>query len=187
MKRIITYSKSILNLNPELAKQWHPIKNDDLLPSEVTPGSNKKVWWKCEKAHEWKAIINNRNAGRDCPCCSGRTACSDNNLAALNPDLAKQWHPIKNDDLLPSGVTPGSNKKAWWICHKGHEWPAKIADRNKGSDCPYCAGKIFCIDNSLSVINPELAKQWHPMKNDNLLPSGVTKGSQKLLRTQGMQ
>ncbi len=34
-----------------------------------------------------------------------------NDLAATFPELAAQWHPDKNGDLLPSMVTAGSNKK----------------------------------------------------------------------------
>ena len=30
---------------PDLAKQWHPTKNGDLKPMDVTYGSKKKVWW----------------------------------------------------------------------------------------------------------------------------------------------
>jgi hypothetical protein len=56
--------------NPELAKQWHPKKNGKLTPYDVTPGSGKKVWWKCEQGHTWKAIVNSRNKGRGCPDCS---------------------------------------------------------------------------------------------------------------------
>jgi hypothetical protein len=39
-----------------LAKQWHPTKNNELTPFDVSKGSDKKVWWKCEKGkdHEWK-------------------------------------------------------------------------------------------------------------------------------------
>ena len=29
----------------------------------VTEGSAKKVWWKCEKGHEWQATISNRSKG----------------------------------------------------------------------------------------------------------------------------
>jgi len=25
----------------------------------VTPGSNKKVWWTCDKDHEWEATVRN--------------------------------------------------------------------------------------------------------------------------------
>ena len=32
-------------INPELAEQWHPTKNGNLTPSQVTYGSKRKVWW----------------------------------------------------------------------------------------------------------------------------------------------
>ena len=31
---------------PHLVKEWHPTKNGDLTPKDVTYGSNKKVWWR---------------------------------------------------------------------------------------------------------------------------------------------
>ena len=37
--------KSLAETHPEVARQWHPKKNDDLTPSDVTPGSKKKVCW----------------------------------------------------------------------------------------------------------------------------------------------
>ena len=41
----------------EVAAQWHPIRNQDLTPSQVTAGTSKKYWWKCDKGpdHEWPA------------------------------------------------------------------------------------------------------------------------------------
>jgi hypothetical protein len=41
---------------PNLANEWHPTKNGELSPYDVTNGSNKKVWWKCAKGndHEWE-------------------------------------------------------------------------------------------------------------------------------------
>ena len=63
------------------------------------------------------------------------------NLEALNPDLAKQRHPTKNGNLKPKDVTPGTQKKVWWTCKKGHEWRAKIYSRNGGNGCPYCSGR----------------------------------------------
>ncbi|WP_306822131.1 zinc-ribbon domain-containing protein [Mesobacillus foraminis] len=49
--------KTLLEFNAELSQQWHPDKNGSLTPSDVTPGSGKKVWWVCKKAHEWEASI----------------------------------------------------------------------------------------------------------------------------------
>ena len=35
---------SLLETHPELAKQWHPIKNGELSPKDFVSGSGKKVW-----------------------------------------------------------------------------------------------------------------------------------------------
>jgi len=166
-------------LDPKLAKQWHPTRNGGLTPIDVTLGTNKKVWWQCEKGHEWEEAISNRTRGFGCPYCSGRRVCHDNCLQKLNPTLSKQWHPTKNGDLTPSNVTMGSPKKVWWQCKRGHEWEAIIYDRVIGHGCPYCSGQRVCDDNSLQTLNPELAKQWHPIRNIGLTPSDVTTGSGK--------
>ena len=173
------FEQSLGDLNPELSKQWHPTKNGKLTPFNVTYGSNKKVWWICEKGHIWKATIADRNNGKNCPYCSGRFATKENNLGTINPELSKQWHPTKNGKLTPFDVTPNSNKKAWWICQKGHEWEAGIAHRNNGSNCPFCCNQKVCIDNCLATKNPELSKQWHPTKNGNLTPFDICPNSNK--------
>jgi hypothetical protein len=166
---------------PELSRQWHPTKNGNLTPGKVTPGSNKKVWWRCEKGHEWQAAINARSRARGtgCPYCAGQRAGHDNNLRVLNPELSKQWHPTKNGNLKPEHVVPGTTKKAWWKCKKGHEWEARIRARDKGNGCPYCSGRIASASYNLEIVNPGLCKEWHPDKNENLTPDKVTPGSRK--------
>ena len=58
-----------------------------------------------------------------------------------NPTLMAEWNWEKNNELDPKTLTCGSHAKVWWKCEKGHEWQARIADRNKGSGCPYCSGR----------------------------------------------
>jgi hypothetical protein len=54
----------------EVGKDWHPTKNKNLTAKDVTPLSNKKVWWRCSKGHEWGARIASRTEGRTgCPHC----------------------------------------------------------------------------------------------------------------------
>ena len=55
---------------PLLAQEWHPTKNGDLTPSMISPYSMKKVWWRCERGHEWQASVSNRFQGRKCAQCS---------------------------------------------------------------------------------------------------------------------
>ena len=104
-----------------------------------TGGSEKKVWWKCSKGHEWKATIVNRNKGRNCPYCSNRKVLKGyNDLQTVNLKLANEWNYEKNNGLTPFDVLPNSDKKVWWKCEKGHEWQARIADRNNGRGCLEC-------------------------------------------------
>lgn len=130
--------KYVIHEHPELIKQWHPIKNDVQLKT-LTTGSSVKVWWICEKGHEWKAQIKHRCKGTGCPFCTGKKVSTDNCLAKMNPELANQWHPTKNKGLTALEVTIGTNKKVWWMCENGHEWEARINYRNyAGRGCPYC-------------------------------------------------
>ena len=130
---------SLLAVNPELCKEWNYDKNKTT-PDMYSPNSNVKVWWVCRCGHEWRASIDERNKGRKCPYCTNRLVLSGfNDLVTKRPDLMKEWHPTKNDNLDPTKVLPGSGKKAWWICKEGHEWQAEISSRNKGACCPRCA------------------------------------------------
>ncbi|MBR2634795.1 MAG: hypothetical protein IKD31_04370 [Clostridia bacterium] len=126
--------------NELLLSEWNYQKNHDLLPQNFTPSSNKKVWWKCSECeYEWQAQICLRQVGRGCPCCSNRVVVKGkNDLATTNPELAKEWHPTKNDPLTPCDVTRGSGKKVWWKCPLGHEYKASVLHRGHGTNCPIC-------------------------------------------------
>jgi hypothetical protein len=173
----LTKDYNLMATNPKLAKEWHPTKNGDLTPFDVTQSSNKKAWWICGKGHEWEAQIYSRTNKTGCPYCVGKAACDDNCLQTLNPELSKEWHPTRNGSITPRDVTSKSGKKAWWVCDKGHEWEASISSRGNGTGCPCCCGKKVCDDNCLKTVNPQLSEEWHPTKNGRLTPKDVTPGS----------
>lgn len=168
---------NLLQANPLLAAEWHPTKNGDLLPSQVTAGSNKLVWWLGQCGHEWEATINNRKKGRGCPVCANKKILVGfNDLATVHPELASEWHPTKNGDLLPSQVTFGSHKRVWWLGGCGHEWEAPVCRRAFAqTGCPYCHGcRVLQGSNYLITVHPALAAELHPTKNGDLSPSDVT-------------
>ena len=147
---------SLAKIRPDIAAEWHPTKNKGLTPEQIAPQSSKKVWWQCKKnpKHVWKIGVNNRFKANHCPYCSGQRVTKQKSLQMLKPKLAKEWHPSKNDDLSPEHVRPGSNKKVWWMCDKGHEWEAQIVNRSKvkGTSCPFCSGKRASAENNLQIL-----------------------------------
>lgn len=62
-------SNSILLSHPTLCLQYHPTRNEYNL-NEVRPKSHKKVWWVCNRGHEWQALFSSRtHLGTGCPFC----------------------------------------------------------------------------------------------------------------------
>lgn len=158
-------SNCLATKNSELSQEWHPTKNESLTPYDVTCNSGKKVWWICDKGHEWETTVANRNKGKGCPFCAGQKVCLDNCLANTNLRLTQEWHPIKNGTLTPYCITGGSNKYIWWKCENGHEWRDTLNHRSSGRNCPYCEGRFPTDENNLFVVNPTLCEEWNYIKN----------------------
>ena len=146
-RKVLAGFNDLTTVNPELASEWHPTKNGDLKPTQLTVSSHKKVWWICKRGHEWQATVNdrtNKSRPHGCPICAGQKVLAGfNDLATVNPELALEWHPTKNGNLKPSDVTVSSGRKVWWMCKHGHEWEAVIYNRTRKyhpCGCPICSG-----------------------------------------------
>ena len=71
-KRVCPGENDLASLFPKFAVQWHREKNGALRPEQVTPNSNRRVWWRCSLGHEWQAVVAARTSnGSGCPyrCC----------------------------------------------------------------------------------------------------------------------
>lgn len=168
--------------SPVLAAQWDTVKNGNLTPSDVLAGSERYVWWKCDKGHSWRASVLSRSRGTGCPACTGKVVMpGENDLETLFPAIAAQWDTERNGSLRPDQVTSFSNRRVWWRCTLGHEWQAVVAARVvENSGCPYCAGRrVLAGFNDLATLHPKIAVQWDAALNGNLTPEMVTPGSHK--------
>ena len=169
--------KKYISEIPELMKEWDWEANANLDPHKLTIGSGQKACWICPKGHKWRTEIRSRASSNiNCPYCHGRKVLAGfNDLATTHPQIAKEWNYKKNEELLPSQVKAGSNKKVWWKCSKGHEWFTKIGLRTYlKRKCPYCHHHTVMTGfNALATTNPELAKEWNYEKNAPLLPTQV--------------
>ncbi len=169
-------------LYPELAKEWHPTKNGDLKPNQVTSKSDGvDVWWQCLKntKHEWKSSVWNRHKN-GCPYCSGRKPDDDRNLFICFPEIMNEWDYDKNK-RHPSKYTPHSSQKVWWNCLVcNHEWKTAISHRtNRNTGCPACSGQVANEQNCFATKNPSLISEWDAYKNGDLTPYNLTYGSNK--------
>lgn len=165
--------------NVSLQKQWHTARNT-MLPEELVMRSRTKVWWRCEKGHEWQAAVDSRvYTGRGCPYCANQVVLpGENDIVALAPHMAMLWHPTRNGDLKPTEVMPGSNRKIWWLCEKGHEWQASAYSIKAGCGCPYCFGRYAISgETDLATTHPHILKFWS--HRNKLPPTEVTAGSHK--------
>ena len=168
--------------NVKLMSEWDWGKNNELgyVPEKISMGSHTKVWWKCEKGHEWQAIVKDRTIGTGCPYCSGnKILVGYNDFASCYPEVAKSWDYLKNGNIKPSSIGCGSDKKYWWKCEKGHEWQASPQNR-KTTGCPICDGKKVLIGyNDWATQFPKVAKEWNYEKNKAITPTMVTSGSNR--------
>lgn len=169
----------VLATHPQLATEWYP--NNEISPTEVTAGSNKKVKWQCTFGHIWCATILSRKQGNNCPYCSQRIVDSSNCIFSTHPKLASEWHPTKNEHINPNQISAGSGIKIWWKCPvaEDHEWQATPNKRSRGTGCPCCSGKKIVKSNCLLTLFPDISNEWHPTRNGATSPLNISPGSQQ--------
>jgi Probable Zinc-ribbon domain len=176
---------NLITAFPAIAAQWHPTRNNGVSPRDIRPKSNKRYWWKCPVAadHEWEDAVDARTqtGGLGCPFCSGHRTAPQDSIAVQWPELAAQWDWDANGDLTPDQVRPGSSLPVRWTCAEGedHRWRIAPSVRLAGNGCPYCAGQLPSASYNLAVCAPEVAAEWHPIRNGNLTPYDVTPGSKR--------
>ena len=130
------------HLHPELIKLYS--KNNKISIFEIHSNSKIKRLWICEKYgydHEYEMTPNNTILGQKCPYCAGKKVLVGfNDLATTHPEIAKEWHPTKNEDLKPTNFTRGSHQKMWWFCIKcNNSWYVSINNRtSNNTKCPHC-------------------------------------------------
>lgn len=128
---ILTQKGSLAENNPNLIKEWHPTKNTSITPTEVTSGSDKKVWWLCSKGHEWQATISSRVNGNGCPECAKELSTSFPEQAILyylskvtEAENRKKVFGYEIDIYLPE-LSAGVEYNSWYYHHNRKEFDNK--------------------------------------------------------------
>ena len=179
-KKVLKGFNDLYTTHPRIAVEWDYDKND-ILPTQITYGSGKKVWWICSRNHSWEESPNRRTSrNSECVYCSGKKVTPGlNDLATIHPEVLDYWDFDKNDIDIHQ-TSPATSKKVWWICDHGHSFFSSIHYKtNHIAYCPYCSNKkILQGFNDLTTTHPEMASEWDYDKND-ILPTQITYGSTK--------
>lgn len=104
----------------------------------------------------------------NCPVCEHRSVLRGfSDMATTHPWMAREFHPTRNSPHTPHTVFAGSSDKFSWVRSKGHDFDATASNRSAArSGCPVCLGRV--IDpryNTLTVLKPAIASEWHPTFN----------------------
>lgn len=174
-KTIVAGVNDLKTLRPDIATEWDYENNGNDGPDTFSVGSAKKVYWVCMNGHSYKAKISNRTSVNHtgCPYCYGRKAIiGETDLATMRPDLAAEWDYEKNKGMTPAEFSPGSNKRAYWLCSKGHSFVAMINTRTgKNTGCPFCANqKPIKGENDLKTLRPDISDEWDYNNNKGRSP-----------------
>jgi len=177
----VTDNNRLSIIYPQLVSEWSD--KNPFPPSHYGKSSAKKVWWVCQKGHEWLTAIYARTSLKHgCPECQRerrQTAPLEKSLAILNPDLASEWDYDKNH-IVPSAIYSNSIISVWWVCKNGHQWKCPVVRRTTAhQSCPYCSFRKASPDNCLSTMQPWMASEWDYDKNGSLLPTDVTQCHKK--------
>lgn len=160
--------RSVGYLKPSLLEEWHP--DNKLSPYETPANYNEKVKWRCKAcSHEWLTSVANRFRGSGCPGCSGAAVTHKTSVAAICPEIAKEWDYIANSKT-PNDYTIGSTEEVQWICENGHRYKESIYDRTtRNRGCPTC--------KTIAYLCPHLLDEWSP--ENTLSPHEEFAGSGK--------
>jgi hypothetical protein len=134
---------SLQKTHPLLAEEWDKEKNL-ISPNDVTFGSHKKIWWKCEKEHSWLVSVNSRTNNKSrCPYCCGQLVSDDNRLDLKCPQIIPYWDHSKNK-MLPSEISFSSHKKIYLncqLCNKSHYRSPNWLQYHK-NQCSKCSNQV---------------------------------------------
>ena len=154
-KKVLVGYNDLNTVNIELAKEWNYEKNNSLTPMDVTANSDKKVWWKCSKGHEWAAKIYSRSNGSGCPACSSEKHTSF-------PEYAMIYYLQKQGlDVIHSSRKYGYELDVYIpslkiaIEYDGYYWHKdKVSlDLEKNRKCENDGIKLYRIREGLSSLN----------------------------------
>ncbi len=157
---------TLMKAYPNLAEEWHHVKNGGLSAEDLTPNYAFNVWWQCKYGHEWAATVQDRTKGNNCPFCAGKRT-PEPEIELPEPELVPEsWQP--ESVTVPVAAQPEPVTEPEPEPETAQPEPAAVPVAKKRGG--------YRERKDLLTGRPDLAAQWHPTKNELLNPEDVKPG-----------
>ena len=113
-------------------------KKDGKCLSNNYVNAHTKLLWECKEGHQWEAPPNYIQQGNWCPLCAGNITLTIKNMQAIAKGRGGR---------CLSNTYANTKTKLLWECAEGHQWEATPGTVNRGSWCPFCAGRGKTIED----------------------------------------
>lgn len=159
-------------------------KNKNLDLKNLTLSSKEKIWWKCNKGHEWKTALRSRVSSIKKNKITGCPKCAAIKSIIVREDVISFFNKKLNPGIDLKTLPSNSKKIITWQCpkNKDHIWKTKYLSRSgtQGAKrkCPYCTGnkveEKYLLKNLFPNIYSCIIK-----KNKKINYEEITSGSGK--------
>lgn len=168
------FRRSVAETHPEIVESWSS-RNGDLLPTQVSKGSKRKIWWKCadDPTHEWASRPQDR-IRYGCPYCTGKKATAGDNFYVNHKEFCDTYVCGKRNSVV---LTSRKTFDSLWVkCVNGHAFELRLtylndtreADSEKSFSCPQCSA-VMPFDGSPNLRKREyitiIERFWDYRKN----------------------
>jgi len=181
---------------------WDYEKNGDIKPINLSKGTNKKYWFKCDNCpHMFDSLLSNISKTNPtwCPYCNGNKLCGLLNCSKctykslLKVDFKNKTWSKKNKEK-PINISKSSDKMIYMdCCICKHELYIQAKTIKNGDTCKYCAhlglcnneNCDFCYTNSFGSFKGKTKKGklkvdcWDSDKNGDIKPRDINNGTHK--------
>lgn len=101
-RQVLAGFNDMATIRPDRARLWHPTRNGDLTPADVTAGTDLRLWWRCpDCGREWQA---HGYAVGPCPGCQQFSSLPEGELADVVVALLPGETVLRNvRSILPDG------------------------------------------------------------------------------------
>jgi len=120
----------------DIKEMYDTWKNQKRL-DELTPDTHEKIYIKCKNTNcDYEdVIVPHSTKNIKCPKCSFVSVQDFADKISVTFDEGR-------NEIKANEIAYASSEKMWWICPKGHNFPARVSNITMlGRGCPYCVSE----------------------------------------------